>query len=84
MSFSIASSQIFLKLTQKSNGRTISINIAENQNYKVKYLKNHVKELFRPKKKFRLYYKNRHIKSRHKLIYYDITSQIQNIEIMIV
>lgn len=84
MSFSIVPRQINLKLTKKSDGRTITIHIPENENYKVKYLKTHAQQIFRLKTKFHLYYKNRHIKSRYKLIYYGITSQVQHIEIMII
>jgi hypothetical protein len=83
MSFSIPSSQIIIKIIRQSDGKTMSMNITENENHKVAFIKSHIKHLFHPHKKFHLYYKNQHIKSRHKLRYYGITSQIRNIEIIV-
>jgi len=83
MSFSISSPQIILRIIRKSDGKTMSMNIAENENRKVKYIKTQLKNLFHPHHKFHLYYKNRHIKSRHKLSYYGITSAERNIEIIL-
>lgn len=83
MSFSIPAAQIVVKIIRKSDGKHISMNINENENRKVKFIKTHVKHLFHQKKKFHLYYKNHQIKSRHKLRYYGITSQVQNIEIIV-
>ncbi len=81
MSLSVPSSQIILRITCKSDGKTISMNISENENRKVKYVKSQLKHLFRIHRKFHLYYNGRHIKSRHKLHYYGITSTQHNIEI---
>ncbi|CAF2534987.1 unnamed protein product [Rotaria sp. Silwood2] len=76
--------QIILRITRKSDGKTTAMNISENENRRVKYVKSHLKHLFHPHGKFHLYYKGRHIKSRHKLSYYGITSQQENIEITLV
>jgi hypothetical protein len=59
------------------------MNINENENRRVKFVKSHLKNLFHPNQKFHLYYKGRHIKSRHKLSYYGITSAERNIEIIL-
>jgi len=83
MSFSFSSAQIIVKIIRRSDGKSISMNINENEKHRVKFIKTHVKHLFRMNKKFHLYYKNRHIKSRHKLSYYGITSQESNIEIIV-
>lgn len=82
MSFSYSSSQIIVRIVRKSDGKSIWMNINENEKPRVKFIKTHVKHLFRMNKKFHLYYKNRHIKSRHKLSYYGITSEQSNIEII--
>jgi len=81
MSLPVPSPQIILRITCKSDGKTISMNISENENRKVKYVKSQLKHLFRIHRKFHLYYKGQHIKSRHKLHYYGITSTQHNIEI---
>jgi hypothetical protein len=83
MSFSIPSSQIIIKIVRRSDGKTMSMNITENENHKVKFIKSHIKNIFHSNRKFHLYYKGRHIKSRHKLRYYGITSQEKNIEIVV-
>lgn len=83
MSSFIPSAQIILRIVRKKDGKTISMNITENENRKVRYVKSQLKNLFHPHGKFHLYYKNRHIKSRHKLRYYGITSVERNIEIIL-
>ena len=83
MSFSNPSPQIILRIVRKSDGKTMSMNIAENENREVKFVKSHLKHLFHPRQKFHLYYKGQHIKSRHKLRYYGITSNEPNIEIIL-
>jgi len=83
MSFSVPSPQILVKIIRKSDGKTLSMNITENANHKVEFIKNHVKNTFHPRGKFHLYYQNRHIKSRRELRYYGITSQTRNIEIIL-
>ena len=83
MSFSTPSPQILLKITRKSDGKTLCMNIPENANHKVRFIKTHLKYNFHPRGKFHLYYRNRHIKSRHKLRYYGITSEQRNIEILL-
>ncbi len=83
MTFSAPSPQIIVKIIRKSDGKQLSMNITENNNHKVQFIKNHVKNTFHPRGKFHLYYQNRHIKSRHKLSYYGITSQTRNIEIIL-
>jgi hypothetical protein len=83
MSFSIPAPQIVLRIVRKSDGKTISMHIPEHENPKVKYVKTQLKNLFHPRGKFHLYYNGRHIKSRHKLIYYGITSALHNIEIIL-
>ncbi|CAF0862796.1 unnamed protein product [Rotaria sp. Silwood1] len=75
--------QIIIRVTRKSDGKTMAMNIPETDNRKVKYIKSQLKHLFHPNGKFHLYYKGRHIKSRHKLSYYGITSQQSNIEIIL-
>ncbi len=84
MTVSISSSQIIVKIIRKSDGKQLSMNIPENANHKVQFIKSHVKNTFHSRGKFHLYYQNRHIKSRHELRYYGITSQIRNIEIFLV
>ena len=83
MSFAISSPQIILRIVRRSDGKSIAMNISENENRTVKYVKSQLKHLFHPHEKFHLYYKNRHIKSRHKLRYYGITSAEHNIEIIL-
>ncbi len=83
MSYSTPSPQIILRISRKSDGKTMSMNITENENRRVKYVKSQLRHLFHPHGKFRLYYKGRHIKSRHKLRYYGITSAERNIEIIL-
>jgi hypothetical protein len=83
MSFSTASPQIILRIIRRSDGKSISMNITENENRTVKYVKTQLKHLFHPHGKFHLYYKGRHIKSRHKLRYYDITSAENDVEIIL-
>lgn len=83
MSIGIVSHQIHIRIVRKSDGKTMSMNIAECENRRVEYIKSHIKNLFHPHGKFHLYYKNQHIKSRHKLLYYGITSQVPNIEIIL-
>jgi hypothetical protein len=83
MSFSISSPQIILRIIRRSDGKSISMNISENENRTVKYVKSQLKHLFHPRGKFHLYYKGQHIKSRHKLRYYCITSAEHNIEIIL-
>jgi hypothetical protein len=83
MSFSISSPQIILRITRKSDGKTMSMNIFENENHKVRFVKTQLKQSFHPNGKFHLYYKGRHIKSRHDLRYYGITSNVRNIEIIL-
>ncbi|CAF1192744.1 unnamed protein product [Adineta steineri] len=83
MSLSRASPQIILRIIRKSDGKTMSMNIPENDNRKVEFIKTQLKHTFHPHGKFHLYYKGRHIKSRHKLCYYGITSNQHNIEIIL-
>ncbi len=78
MSFSIPSSQIILRLIWKSDGKTMSMNIAENEDHKVEYVKSQVKHLFHLNGKFHLHYNG-----RHKLSYYDTTSTQSNLEIIL-
>ncbi|CAF4929152.1 unnamed protein product [Rotaria magnacalcarata] len=70
MSIPTPSRQIIIRIVRKSDGKTMSMNIAENENHKVKFIKSELKRLFHTNGKFRLFYQNRHIKSRHKLAYY--------------
>ncbi|UJR08436.1 hypothetical protein I4U23_012706 [Adineta vaga] len=84
MSFSIPSPQIILRIIRKSDGKSMSIHIAENENRKVEFIKSQLKHTFHPHGKFHLYYKGRHIKSKHKLRYYGITSAVRNIEIILI
>ncbi|CAF0887132.1 unnamed protein product [Rotaria sordida] len=84
MATGISSRQIILRIVRKSDGKTMTMNIPEHDNRKVKYIKSQLTHLFHPHGKFRLYYKGRHIKSRHRLSYYGITSQQSNIEIILV
>ena len=51
---------------------------------RVKFIKFELKRLFHTNGKFRLFYRNRHIKSRHKLSYYGITSNESNIELTLI
>ena len=83
MSFSISSPQIILHIIRKSDGKSMSMNISENENRKVRFVKTQLKHLFHPHGKFHLFYKGQHIKSRHKLHYYGITSAEHNIEIIL-
>jgi hypothetical protein len=83
MSLSTPSPQIRIRIVRKSDGKSMSMNIAESDNRKVKFIKSHVQHMFHTTGKFHLYYKNRHIKSRHKLSYYGITSQIPTVEIIL-
>jgi hypothetical protein len=83
MSFPTSSPQIILRITRKSDGKTMSMNIAENENHKVRFVKSQLKHLFHPNGMFHLYYKNRHIKSRHELRYYGITSKEPHIELIL-
>lgn len=83
MSFSIPSPQIILRIVRKSDGKTMSMNIAENENRKVRFVKSQLKHLFHPHGKFHLYYNGQHIKSRHRLSYYGITSAERQIEIIL-
>ncbi len=84
MSLSIPSSKIIiLRIIRKSDGKKMSMNISESENRKVEFIKSQLKNLFHPHGKFHLYYKGRHIKSRHKLCYYGITSKESNIEIIL-
>ncbi|CAF1322775.1 unnamed protein product [Rotaria sordida] len=84
MATGTSSRQIILRIVRKSDGKTMTMNIPEHDNRKVKYIKSQLKHLFHPHGKFCLYYKGRHIKSRHRLSYYGITSQQSNIEIVLV
>jgi hypothetical protein len=61
----------------------MSMNIAEKEDHKVEYVKSQIKHLFHLNGKFHLYYNGRHIKSRHKLSYYGITSTQPNLEIIL-
>ena len=83
MSFGQPSPQLILRIIRKSDGKTMFMNIAENENRTVDFVKSHLKHIFHPHGKFHLYYKGRHIKSRHKLRYYGITSAERNIEIFL-
>jgi hypothetical protein len=83
MSLSTPSPQIRIRIVRKSDGKTMSMNIAENDNRRVEFIKSHVKHMFHTNGKFHLYYKNQHIKSRHKLRYYGITSQVPSVEIIV-
>ncbi|CAF4591898.1 unnamed protein product, partial [Rotaria sp. Silwood2] len=76
--------QIIIQIVRKSDGKTMKMNIGENDNRKVKYIKSQLKHLFHPHGKFRLYYNGKHIKSRHKISYYGITSNQSNIEIILI
>ncbi|CAF4122421.1 unnamed protein product [Rotaria sp. Silwood2] len=76
--------QIIIQIVRKSDGKTMKMNIAETDNRKVKYIKSQLNHLFHPYAKFRLYYNGKHIKSRHKLSYYGITSNQSNIEIILI
>ncbi|CAF3628503.1 unnamed protein product [Adineta steineri] len=68
---------------ESQHGKTMSMNIPENDNRKVEFIKTQLKHTFHPHGKFHLYYKGRHIKSRHKLCYYGITSNEHNIQIIL-
>lgn len=83
MSYIKPSPQILVKIIRKSDGKILSMNIPENANHKVRFIKTHLKNTFHPHGKFHLYYQNQHIKSRHKLVYYGITSDRRNIEIVL-
>ncbi|CAF1195975.1 unnamed protein product [Adineta ricciae] len=83
MSLPTSSRQIVLRIVRKRDGKNMWMNIAEDENRKVGFIKSHLKHTFHPHGKFHLYYKGRHIKSRHELSYYGITSAIRNIEIIL-
>lgn len=78
------SKQIIIRIIRKCDGRSMSMNIAENEQRRVKFIKSELKRLFHPHGKFRLYYKGRHIRSRHKLSYYGITSHEPYIDILLI
>lgn len=83
MSVFIPSPQIILRIIRKCDGKTMSMNIAENENRQVRFIKSQLKHLFHRHGKFHLYYKGQHIKSRHRLSYYGITSAERDIEIIL-
>ncbi|CAF1281838.1 unnamed protein product [Adineta steineri] len=82
-SFSTPSPQIILKIVRKSDGNAMFMNIPENANHKVSFIKGHVKESFCKRKRFHLYYHHKHIRSWHHLRHYGITSKVHNIEIIV-
>ena len=79
----LAPPQLILNIVRRSNGQSLTIHFPDNDNLTVKFIKNHVKKLFGLNRKFHLYYRGRHIKSRRKLKYYGITSEINNIDIVV-
>lgn len=83
MPFSTPSPQILLTIIRKSDGKILHMNIPQNADHKVRFIKTHLKNTFHPRGKFHLYYRNHHIKSRNKLRYYGITSEQRNIEILL-
>lgn len=83
MSLPIPSRQIILRIIRKRDGKSMCMNIAEDENRKVGFIKSHLKHTFHPYGKFHLYYKGRHIKSRHTLSYYGITGAVRNIQIIL-
>ena len=84
MPVSSGSRQILLRITRRSDGKAIFMNIAEHDNQSVKFIKTHLRQKFHPHETFRLYYNGRHIKSRHLLSYYGLTSDQGQIELILV
>ena len=83
MPLATPSPQIILRIVRKDDGKMMQMNIPENKNYRVKYVKLHLQQSFHSHGKFHLFYKGRHIKSRHKLSYYGITADQPNIELIL-
>lgn len=75
---------LIIHVTRRSDGRTITMNIAENEHHQIKFLKDHLRRSFHSQKKFRLYFNGRHIKSHHRFSYYGLTSAMTNIRLILV
>ncbi|CAF0937749.1 unnamed protein product [Didymodactylos carnosus] len=74
--------QINLTVIRKSDGKTMRLHVPEYVT--VHYLKTQLKQSFHSNNdKFHLYYKGKHIRSRHLLKYYGISNEANNIQIIL-
>jgi hypothetical protein len=75
--------QIIVDIVRQADGKYISMNIPDNVGWLVKHVKSHLRQQFHPYRRFRLYYKGRHIKSRHTLEHYGICSDARRVKLIL-